>query len=402
MRAHPLADLFPRITGHDLQALADDIKSNGLLRPIVVYGDPPRILDGRNRLAACKLAEVAPLFETFTATEDEAIAFVLSSNLHRRHLTTAQKATLAVKLLPLEQDAARRRMHVGRPPAGIEPPQDVAEVPSHAGAPVNGEANALAGAKVGISKETVRKAAKIATDAPDVFDAMQSGVVRTLGEATKLAKLDEERRSKVLEQMKAEGIRLKDADVEPTPVFYRSTGQVEWYTPGNVLDAARQVLGGTIDLDPASCAEANNTVKAASYYDIEADGLAQEWHAERLWLNGPYGTVGPRGGESRQGVWVKKLLDEHTAGRTKQAILLVRAATCSAWFRPLWQFPLVFLAKRLEFVQGPGATGQSVAHSAVVGVGVDVERFVEVFSSWGHVIVPGSENGLSVSVQDEG
>ena len=390
MLTHPLADLFPRITGHDLQALAADVAENGLHHPVVLYDG--LVLDGRNRLAACAIAKIEPRFEVFEGTEEEALALVLSLNLQRRHLTTAQRAALAVQLLPFEEDAARRRQ-------GTRTDLHQNSDRSSNG---NGQALDLAGKRVGISRDSVWRARRLSDDAPDVFAAMQDGVIRSLGEATRLAKLDKVRRTNVLEQMKAEGIRLKDADVEPTPVFYRSTGQVEWYTPGNVLDAARQVLGGTIDLDPASCAEANNTVKAASYYDIEADGLAQEWHAERLWLNGPYGTVGPRGGESRQGVWVKKLLDEHTAGRTKQAILLVRAAPCSAWFRPLWQFPLVFLAKRLEFVQGPGATGQSVAHSAVVGVGVDVERFVEVFSSWGHVIVPGSENGLSVSVQDEG
>ena len=238
--AHALAELFPRLQGADLTAMADDIEANGLHHAIILYGDPPRVLDGRNRLAACSIANIEPRFETFEGTEDEALALVLSLNLARRHLSTAQKATLAVRLLPIEREAARRRMHAGRPPSDLEPPQDVAEVSASAEMPINGEANALAGARVGLSKETVRKAARIAQDAPTIFAAMEAGVVRSLGEATKLAALDAERRAVVLARMRAEGIRLKDADeVEMTPVWYRSTGQTEWYTPAALLDAGR-------------------------------------------------------------------------------------------------------------------------------------------------------------------
>jgi hypothetical protein len=185
---HPLADLFPRLTGDDLAALAEDIKTNGGLRhPIVLYGG--KVLDGRNRLAACKLAKVEPRYEEFTGTDDEALAFVLSANLHRRHLTTAQKAALAVKLLPLEQEAARRRQGTRT---------DL--LPNSEGSG-SGTALDLAGAKVGVGRDSVWKATKIADDAPDVFTAMQDGTVRTLGEAAKLAALDEDRRTKVITTM---------------------------------------------------------------------------------------------------------------------------------------------------------------------------------------------------------
>jgi len=61
----------------------------------------------------------------------------------------------------------------------------------------------------------------------------------------------------------------------------------EHYTPADIVEAARLVMGG-IDLDPASCAAANQTVKARTYYAQPLDGLALPWFG-RVFLNPPGG-----------------------------------------------------------------------------------------------------------------
>lgn len=87
---HPLCVLFPRLVGEPFNILRDDIKANGLRVPIVLHDG--MILDGGNRYRACHEAGVEPTFVTFGG--GSLSAFVLSANLHRRHLSLAQHAAI--------------------------------------------------------------------------------------------------------------------------------------------------------------------------------------------------------------------------------------------------------------------------------------------------------------------
>lgn len=98
LKFHPLADLLPLLEGEELKRLAEDIRANGLLEPIVLTPDG-RILDGRNRFRACRLAKVQPRFETIREPEDEWLALVVSRNIRRRHLTPSQTAAFAAELV---------------------------------------------------------------------------------------------------------------------------------------------------------------------------------------------------------------------------------------------------------------------------------------------------------------
>lgn len=87
---HPLCTLFPRVTGAEFDALVQDIRANGLRQPIVLHND--MILDGGNRYRACLQAGVQPHFEHYEG--ESIVAFVLSANLHRRHLSAGQQAAI--------------------------------------------------------------------------------------------------------------------------------------------------------------------------------------------------------------------------------------------------------------------------------------------------------------------
>lgn len=91
---HPTTAMFPMLDEDELQALAEDIQEFGLLQPIVLDGDE-RVLDGKNRLRACEIVGVAPIFVTYDGANPN--AFVLSLNSRRRNLTKGQLAMIAAK-----------------------------------------------------------------------------------------------------------------------------------------------------------------------------------------------------------------------------------------------------------------------------------------------------------------
>lgn len=104
---HPLADLFPLVSGDEFRALVDDIDQHGLMDAIVLHEG--LILDGRNRYNACLAAGVEPRFTHYDG--DNPLAFVLSSNLHRRHLDESQRAMVAARIATLPHGGAVYRQN---------------------------------------------------------------------------------------------------------------------------------------------------------------------------------------------------------------------------------------------------------------------------------------------------
>lgn len=97
IKLHPLAEVFPLLDDKALRELSDDIKQNGQQTPILASRGV--IIDGRNRLKACEMAGVEPMFLIQDdLSESEIVSAIISANLHRRHLTTQQRAHIAAEL----------------------------------------------------------------------------------------------------------------------------------------------------------------------------------------------------------------------------------------------------------------------------------------------------------------
>lgn len=105
LKAHAYADIFPMLRKDSVgfQALVQDIKANKLKERVTIYKG--EILDGRNRVEALKTLgakEITEYDEFKEYAGDDPLGFVLSANLHRRHLTTSQRAAIAATLTNLE------------------------------------------------------------------------------------------------------------------------------------------------------------------------------------------------------------------------------------------------------------------------------------------------------------
>jgi ParB-like chromosome segregation protein Spo0J len=108
LEPHPLSRLFPPISSEDFDKLAADIKLNGLHQAIVRYQG--KILDGNNRYRACELVKVVPKFADFTGDDAAARNYVISVNIHRRHLSPDQRREIIATLLKADPSKSDRQI----------------------------------------------------------------------------------------------------------------------------------------------------------------------------------------------------------------------------------------------------------------------------------------------------
>lgn len=158
------------------------------------------------------------------------------------------------------------------------------------------------------------------------------------------------------------------------------TGENEWYTPVQHIEAARAVMGG-IDLDPASSEIANRTVKAAVYFDRQTDGLLWDWSG-RVWLNPPYA-------QPAIVDFIKKLVEEINVGHVDQAIALTHNYTDTAWFHlaAAASNAICFTRGRIGFLNQAGERASPTQGQAFFYFGPSVQRFAAEFSDHGLVVV---------------
>ncbi len=161
---HGLARLFPPMKPDEYEGLKTSLAQDGQQQPIMRFDE--LVLDGVHRLAACIELELEPKFETFPGAGRELRAFVLAQNLHRRHLSVAQRALIAAEMAAGQHGGDRGG-------------QAQAEAP-----PTQREAAAA----LNVSERSVRQARKIQARAdPEVVDAMRAGdislnaAVKTIG-----------------------------------------------------------------------------------------------------------------------------------------------------------------------------------------------------------------------------
>lgn len=196
----------------------------------------------------------------------------------------------------------------------------------------------------------------------------------------------------------------------------QTSGDVEYYTPAFIVEAAREVLGGRIELDPASCDFANQTVKARRIFTdpgleqvgeliglipvpkgepeqqgprplmraLPGGAFEQAWEADTLWMNHPFRQReskckhgckkmiclkrGYHLAHNREGNedWIERVVRAHESGRVRCGMCITFAATSERWFRPLFGYLQCFLSPRTNYVGRNGHPVAGVTKGSVV------------------------------------
>lgn len=357
---HPLANIFPLIDGQAYQDLMADILKYGVREPVWIYEG--QILDGRNRYRAALAMGVECPIQEYTGVD--ATAFVISLNLHRRHLSESQRGMVAAKLANIKNGGFSGNQHM--PSANLQTPQvsqtDAAEM-------------------LNVSTRTVAAASKVRDEAPiEVISAVEAGAV-SINLASQFVALPDDVKQDVIEAIALQSETAKEVMREAVKNHRAiGTGENEWYTPAEYADMAREVMG-SIDLDPASCEEANKAIKAHHFFTKEDDGLTKVWKGN-LWINPPYS-------RDLMPAFVEKLKQSFINGDVDSAILLSHNNTDTAWFHSLASVSsaICFPKKRIKFYRGEEIAAPTNGQ-AFFYLGDHAGEFSDVFSEVGFIVEP--------------
>ncbi|CAN5441982.1 MT-A70 family methyltransferase [soil metagenome] len=167
---HAAAHAFPEMASQEFAAFKEDIRQHGQKDPIWIHQGS--VIDGRHRLRACRELGIEAAVREWDGKGSLA-DFVVSRNLHRRHLSAGQKAMVAAELLPAYQAEARARQGAR---TDLRPFVDT-----------GGRAAERAGASLGVGRQYVHTARKLLQESPTLALSVRAGEL-TLPQAVQAAR----------------------------------------------------------------------------------------------------------------------------------------------------------------------------------------------------------------------
>jgi ParB-like chromosome segregation protein Spo0J len=204
MEFHGLANIFPLMSGEEFAALKEDIRRHGQREPIWTHEG--KIIDGRNRYRACSELGIEPLTREWDRN-GSLVTFILSLNLHRRHLSSSQKAIIALDVEKHLATEAKERQRQGGGDHNKKAVSQKLDQPDRNA----GKATAQAAALVGTNRQYVSAAKKLAATTPDLIPVVRDGIV-TIEDAKQLASLPEAQRTSLVEKLASgEAKNFRDA-----------------------------------------------------------------------------------------------------------------------------------------------------------------------------------------------
>jgi hypothetical protein len=346
---HELALLFPLMEGEPFDELVADIKENGLRDPIVLLDG--KILDGRNRFRACEAAGVQPRFKTYEGGDP--LGFIVSANLHRRHLNASQRAMIAARLASMRQGER----------TDLEPCSNSSKV-----------SQPKAARLLNVSRSSLQ-AAKVVQEhgSPELQQAVTAGEV-SVSRAAAMARPEE--RTELSREL-SDAIRRERTAAAKDKIDYAK--RLERDPETNELSLP---LKSAPDFLPGRERERENERKELQPYidatvelfgvidlTIEDDQIAPLVWAGRAWI-APF---------DARPCWERitaKLIDELDASHIEEAVMLLSNETNLSRFQTV-----AIRANAICFPSG-------VRSRALLYYGPAAQKFASLFSGFGFVVQP--------------
>lgn len=178
-----------------------------------------------------------------------------------------------------------------------------------------------------------------------------------------------------------EGTKVAEREQKTVHVSNNS-GENEWYTPIEIIESARAVMG-SIDLDPATSLLANESVKAEQIFTKGDNGLRQEWNGN-IWMNPPYS-------QPLIKEFSDKIVSELENQSIEQACVLTNNATETEWYQQMMQrcSAVCFIKSRLKFIDYKGnPSGAPLQGQTIMYFGKRKDEFAVEFNKYGICMEP--------------
>lgn len=195
---HEVATIFPPMGEMEFAHFVADIEQRGLQEPIWRYQG--KIIDGVHRYRACQQLGREPTYREWDGV-GSLVAFVVSLNLERRHLTSSQKAMIALNVEQQFAKEAHQRMQAG---VKVDPVQFFGQG--------SGRASDQAAKMTGTNGQYILDAKRIVTRAPELQVLVTNGLF-TIPDAKLLAHLPQRTREQAVQLVKTKVSKTAKAAV---------------------------------------------------------------------------------------------------------------------------------------------------------------------------------------------
>ena len=370
----------------ELGQLEANIQANGCRDPLVIWDGT--IIDGHHRYEICTRLDIP--FQTVNMDFPDragAKVWMLHNQLGRRNLNDYQRSEIALQLEELLKGQAKERQlavlkqnTVATCPEQsdqCDPDKDITVAQNSAERAEPGESRQAIAKIAGVSHDTVKKVKAIRDDAiPEVQDMARAGSI-SIHAASRIADLPEETQEEIAEEI--HGGAKPTAAIKSHVHVAQNSGNNEWYTPLEIIQAAKAAMG-EIDCDPASSDVANQTVGASQFFTEEQDGLSKEWRGN-VWLNPPYA-------QPIIAQFAEATASKYEAGEFPQACILVNNATETAWFQRILSVAagVCFPSSRIRFLSPEGKPGAPLQGQAILYLGNNYQGFADAFAGFGTIL----------------